>query len=326
MALNLKLKLKSNLKQQIENENKREKKQDKRFLNYYDLKEGEKIKLLIVPDTNGNLWTKFRKHGPNLKVPGVGSVRCLHEAAGENCPACEKGFEFLNLHRESGLKEHKDEAKRWFARDYLLMSCIVLESPIEIAESPDKNQVKLLFVPYAVENIIKEAITEGVLEEDEICSTPFFLKKTLNGGGYADYTNSYFARKQIDDDELEFFSDLVVEQYDYDTIDVIPEAPSHEEVEEWLAKAIELDAKAKKGDTEKEEEQPARKLTTPVKKQQADEKEEAARPAKKVHHHADDIDEDESSMGEEPAVQEKEEEQPAPSKSSSLRDRLKNLR
>lgn len=311
MALNnLKLKLKNNLKQQIEEESKKGGGgNDPRFLNYWDLKDEEKVKILFVPDVNGELWARFRKHGPSLNVRGAGSIRCAYESSGVDCPACQKGFDLLNLEKETGAKEYKDEAKRWFAKEYVLMSCIVLDSPFEVNEAADHNQVKLTYVPYGIEKLIKEAVTEGQLGEDDLCTTPFFIKKTTNKGGYADYSNSYFARKAVTDDELEFFSDLKVEQYDYSTLDLIPAASTTEEVEEWLVKAVEAVNKASKeptksGASKTTEDRPLR------------EKAPTRTPS-------DEIDEDQEHMGE--ARQAAEEEPPKPAK-GSLKDRLANLR
>lgn len=317
MSIGLKLKLKSNLKKQIEEESQKSGGNDARFLNYWDLKDGEKVKVLFVPDVAGELWAKFKKHGPGLKTRGTGAIRCAYESAGEDCPACQKGFEFLDLAKETEDKSYKDEAKKWFAREYTLMSCIVLESPFEVSEATDHNQVKLIYVPYAIEKLIKEAVTEGQLDEDELCHTPFFIKKTTNQGGYADYSSSYFARKQVADDELAFFDDQVVEQFDYKTLDVIPPVTTTEEVSEWLEKAEEAVAKAakddsgssrsKKADAEKEEPQRPRRQETA--------RQTREEPASEDKHA--DVDDGEP---------EQEEEAPAPAKSGGLRDRLAKLK
>lgn len=327
MSIGLKLKLKSNLKKQIEDESKGSGGNDPRFLNYWDLKDGEKIKILFVPDTNGELWGKFKKHGPSLKVRGAGSIRCSYESSNEDCPACQKGFELLNLEKETGDKSYREEAKRWFARDYTVMSCVVLDSPFEVSEAPDHNQVKLIYVPYAIEKLIKEAVTEGQLDEDELCRTPFFIKKGKNAGGYAEYTSSYFARKAVSDDELDFFADQKVEQYDYTTIDVIPAPTSTEEVDDWLVKAIEVVEKADKSSSKDEEEEKApRKATSPLsrRKQEEDDEDEEDEPRTRrsrvveEEEDEDDLDKDQETMGEEKST-------PAPKK-TSLRDRLNGLK
>lgn len=241
MAFNLNLNVKTNLKKQIEKEASGGR--DGRFLNYFDLKKGEKMKVLFLPDANGEFWQKFSKHGPNLKLPGLEPVACPYKAARQECAACQKGFDLLNQAKELGEKtpegkELKDEAKRWFAKDYTLVQVLVLDTPVEIAEADDGNQVKLMYLPFAIEKIIKNAVVEGIVEEDEISSVPFYIKKTENQGGQAAYTDSYFSpRETVGDDDLAFFEGLKVEQYDYSKLDVVPEDASSEEVVAWMEKA-----------------------------------------------------------------------------------------
>lgn len=253
---NLKTRIKSNLKKEIENEN--NKGGDKRFLNFFDLKEGEKMTILFLPDVEGEFWAKFSKHGPQLTITGsdgkkrgvrgAGSINCAYKSSGEECPACQKGFDLFSASKDAGGDKFlKDEGKKWMPRDYTLVSCIVLESPVEVTADDKGNQVKLMYLPYAIENIIKEAITEGQVEEDELCTTPFVIKKTTNSGGWASYENSYFSRKQVDEDDLEYLEDLVVEQFDYSSLDIIPPATTTEEVQAWLEKAEEAYEKAQRG-------------------------------------------------------------------------------
>lgn len=251
---NLKTKLKQNLKKDIE----REKeggggRKDLRFLNYYDLKFGEKMTVLFVPDVNGSFWRKFSKHGPNLKITGidgkdknvrVDSISCARIGSGEDCAVCQKGFDLFALAKETADKTYKDEGKKWMCRDYTLVSCIVLESPMDIVTAEDGNQVKLMYLPFGIENVIKEAISEEIVDEADLCSTPFVIKKTKNQGGKASYDNSYFARKQVEDEELDFLSDMVVEQFDYEEIDIVPTNTTAEEMEDWLVIAEEAYEKA----------------------------------------------------------------------------------
>lgn len=255
MALpNLKTKVKQNLKKDIENDKKSNNKNDGRILNYFDLKEGEKMTILFVPDVNGEFWSRFSKHGPQVKIKnakgqatsvrGIGSINCSYKSSGEDCPACIKGFDLFAEAKETNSKELKEEGKKWMPRDYTLVSCIVLESPVDIATDETKNEVKLFYLPYAIEETIKESIEEGIIDEDALCTTPFIIKKTEGKGGNASYANSYFGRKQVTDEDLEFLEDLVVEQYDYSNLDLIPPPSTSEDVQEWLDKAEETYAKA----------------------------------------------------------------------------------
>jgi len=232
-----KLKLKNNIREQVEKEDQKSGGPDKRFLNFYDLKQGEKMSVLIVPDPNGELWVKYKKHGPNLGVRGMETIGCAYHAGGQDCPACQKGFEYLELAKETGDDSYKKEAKKWFARDYTVMNVIVLDSPIDVVEADDGNQVKLMYVPYAIEKLIKEQIKEGILDEDELVTTPLVIKMDKNGAGFADYSSSFFSRKTVTEEELEVFDDFVVEPFDLINLDTIPDAPSTEEVAEWVEKA-----------------------------------------------------------------------------------------
>lgn len=311
----LKLKLKGNLKEKIEKESTRGG-SDPRFLPFYDMKDGTKMRVLFVPDVNGELWTKAKKHGPNMKVRGLKAIRCLHDATGEKCPACEKGFDLLNLSKETNDSSYKEEAKKWFARETTYMSVLVLDSPIEIPESPNKNEVKIFAVPFSVEKIIREAITEGQVDESEICSTPFYIKKTTNGGGFADYSSSYFDRRPVTDEEMEFFEhpDIVVEQYDYENFDVVPAAPSSEEMRDWILEA----SKALSGSEEKEE-APRSQRETPERNQERTSRREEPEMTEEERY----MGEGRSQQDRSPEPEEKKE--TAPSKPSSLRDRLSNL-
>jgi len=302
-ALSLKnLKMKKGLRQQVE-ESDRSKGKDTRFLNYYDLNFNEKMKVLIIPDKNGELWSEFKLHGPNLKNRRVGTINCSYTSNNQECPACQHGFDLLNLQKETGNIEYKEEAKKWFGREYTIMSVLVLESPIEVQESPDGNQIKLMYVPFNMRKVIKEAIIEGQVEEDMITSIPFIIKKTKNQGNQAAYDSSYFARETVTDEELEYFDDLLVEQYDYSDLDIIPDSTTTEEVREWLEKALDIieehgyDSDTKERDT----------------------KEEKPAPRKgRVQENDDDGPEEGQ---DEPAEEEKEEEAPV-RKPGGLRDKL----
>lgn len=328
---NLKTKIKQNLKKDIEAE--KSKGNDTRLLNYYDLKDEEKMTILFVPDQNGEFWAKKSLHGPNLhiikdkkkvSVRGAGSINCAYKSSGDDCPACQKGFELFNESNDTGDKDLREEGKKWMSRDYTLVSCIVLESPFEVASDEKNNQVKLMYLPYAVENLIKEAITEGLIDEDELCQTPFIIKKTKKGP-YASYENSYFARKPIQDGDLGFLEDLVVEQYDYGNLDLIPAPTSTKEVAEWLEKAEAAYQKALDGASdnseEEEDDRPVRKqksaldnLTKRKKKEPEPEQEE------------EEEDNDPPFETDEPEHQEEEEEEEEerPSTSSQM-DRLRAL-
>ncbi|WGH49619.1 hypothetical protein [Alishewanella phage vB_AspM_Slicko01] len=250
MSVLSKFKIRKDLQKQIEKEEEKGGgyKKDDRFLPYYELKFNEKVKVLILPDTNGNLWKKYSSHGQNLKVRGTGTIPCRYKNSQESCPICQRGFDLLNQAKETGDTSFKDEAKRWFPKDFTVMSVLVLEAPFDVPISPDQNEVKLMHIPYAIEGLIKNALAEGQLDEDSILTTPLWIKKTIKKGtkDTPDYTSSYFDyRSPVSDEEIEIFDDSIVEAYDYDDLDAIPESPTEEDADVWLAKAIELDEKEK---------------------------------------------------------------------------------
>jgi len=251
MSILNKFKLRQDIKQKLDQEEEQRsggRKKDTRIVPYYDLKFGEKIKVLIVPDENGNLWRKYSTHGPNLKLRGIEAVGCRRNNDKEDCPICQRGFDLLEESKQTGITELKDEAKRWFPKETTVMSVLVLESPIEIPISDDQNEVKLMYVPYAIESLIKNAMAEGQIDTDTILTTPLWIKKAIKKGtkDTPDYTSSYFDyRAQVSDDELSAFDDSVVEPFNYDELDLIPVSPSYEEAEDWVADAMEKDEKQK---------------------------------------------------------------------------------
>lgn len=308
-----KLKLKKGMKEKIKQEASGNK-NDPRILNYYDLKDGEKMHILFVPDVNGEIWTKFKIHGPNLNEKGVGGVRCSDEANQTDCPACQQGYELLNEGKEddNDYEEYKEEAKRWFARENFIAQCLVLESPFEVNESPDGNQVKLIRLPYAVKSIIEESVIEGLIDEDEICTTPFVLKNKKTGNGKNNgYKTSYFARQEVTDEELEYFEDLMVEPYDFSDLDLIPKASTEKEVQKWLDGAIKK-VYGGSGDEDEDDDD------------SADDEKNVKRQAKSKSKTPAESEPDEDPDAEEESSDEKEDKD-KPKKSSSIRDRLKNM-
>ena len=310
-----KFKLKKNLAEEIKKEEQGGK--DNRFLPYYNMKEGEKVKILIVPDVNGNLWKKYETHGPSLKLRGVKPLLCRHRHGGGDCPVCQKAYDLLDQSKSAGDESLKDEAKRWFPKSTTIMSVIVLDAPFDYPASDDHNEVKLMYVPYAVEALIKNALAEGQIDEDSLTTTPLFIKKTKNKGGQAAYDNSYFDRKEVSEAELAVFEDddLVVEQFNFDELDLIPELPTLEFSEEWLAEAERSDEKAKRSTGKTENEDDAPKAPTSLRDRLKAKKDDKV----------DDDKVDEVEETEEQEMEEESEPQPQPepvSRADSLRARL----
>ena len=320
-----KFKLKKNLTEEMKKEDTGGK--DTRFLPYYNMKEGEKVKVLIVPDVNGNLWKKYETHGPNLGLRGVKPLLCRYKHGGGDCPICQKAFDLLDQSKAIGAdtskgKEVKEEAKRWFPKSTTVMSVIVLDAPFDYPASPDHNEVKLMYVPYAVEALIKNSLAEGQIDEDSLTSVPLYIKKTKNKGGQASYENSYFDRSVVSDEEMAVFDDedLVVEQFDFDVLDIIPEVPELDVAEEWLSSAEKADNKAKaaagKGGSDEDDDTPKAKAPTSLQDRMKAKKAAAltAANAEQEEEEAEEQEEAEEVQEETPA--------PAPSRTASLRERL----
>lgn len=206
---------------------------DKRFLNYFDLEEGQKMTIRLLPDggDSGEYWLEYSTHGSKLKVRGVDSIACAYTSSGEECPACQKFFDLWE-------EDNKDEAKRWGKKETIIAQCLVVDSPIEVNETEDGNPVKLIYLPFGVRDMIKEQIIEGQIEDPS--DFELILKKTKNSGGYAAYDKSYFDMKS------EPLSDEIIEMFDsgelelFDLSEELPAATTTEDVDEWMDKVMPL--------------------------------------------------------------------------------------
>lgn len=210
-------------------------KKDPRILPYYDLKVDEKMEIILIPNPEGNLFSHYKKHGPNLKTPAAGSIGCRHHQERETCPICIHGFETMDADKELG--------KKFMPKDYYVYQCVVVNAPMEILPQTDGNEARIFYAPWGVHEKIKEAWAEGLVEDPT--EHVFVIKKTAGKGGNdnASYSNSYFRQEKIPENIIEAFGEAVIEPYDlnvaYGDIDpIIPASPSEEEAEEWLGKAI----------------------------------------------------------------------------------------
>ena len=209
---------------------------DKRFLNYFDLKEGEKMTIRLLPDggNSGEYWLEYATHGGNLKLRGLDSISCAYTSSGENCPACAHSFDYHN-------DGDKEQAQRWRSKETHIGQCMVVDAPMEINETEDGNPIKLVYLPFSIVEEIQEAIMEGKI--GEIMDHEFTIKKTIGKNGFAQYNKSYFNTTEdpLADDILKMFDDGKLNLFDLS--EELPAPTSTEEVDEWLEKAIELDDK-----------------------------------------------------------------------------------
>jgi hypothetical protein len=351
-----KLKNTKSLTKQVKDAQSEQYEKDHRVLNYYDLKEGEKMKLIFVPDENGELWAKFAKHGANLtytsggktrNVPGVGSIGTI--ANNSESPIMQHGYSFLEKERQTGDKKWRDEAKKWFPRDYTIMSCVVLESPIEVKPNNDGNEVKLINVPQKVVSKIMNELSEGNISEEEFFITPFILKASRNDSGFRSYEESFFARKPMSDGELEDLDERTINLFDYSTLDMIPKTPTIDEQQAWLDKAIAAYNRSTGAvaHSDDEEEEAPRKVQPKVRhEEEDDEPPRRSAPARRVVEEDDEeevprkksrvVEDDEDDEPPRKATRRVEEDEdadsidhmnePKPEARGSIRDRLSGLR
>lgn len=216
----------------IKQTEKKTKSNDPRFLNYYDLEDGQEMEVLLLADPNGELIVSYKTHGDGLKVRGAGKINCSYSSSGEACPACMRSFEFW----DAGDEENN---KKWRAREHHIAQVVVLKSPVEVPDSPDGNVVKLFNMPFR----IKEMITDGMLNGTVPDPTEqvLVIKRTKNKGGFANYDKSFFrpgsAAEHIPEDVV-----AAAENGNLKTFDLsleVPAATTGAEVQAWLDKADE---------------------------------------------------------------------------------------
>lgn len=230
MALT-KTKLKESFKKQLDRSSGKKRDTDPRLLNYFDMDAGESMKILLVPDPDGELFYNYKVHGSNMNLRGVNTIRCTYEATGESCAACAISWE----HYQNG---NKEENKKWISDEKTLGQCVVLDSPIEVKDNPDDNFVKLFYVPAKVKKMIHEALVEEII--DDPTEHILVIKKTKNEGGWNSYENSYFIQKQYQPSKelLEAVDEGFVRPYSYAEMeekeDLIPKRTTPKEVEEWV--------------------------------------------------------------------------------------------
>lgn len=340
-------KSKTSLVAQVKKLQKGEYESDKRFLNYFDLKDGESMKVLFVPDTNGELYVSYKKHGPNLhyfdaqgKRQGIRGVKPIGVYPIDNdSPVMQHGYDLLNLEKETGQKFYREEAKKWFPKGYTVMTCIVLDAPMEVPHSDDGNDIKLFNVPYAVQNYIINQIVDEVITEEELWTTPFIIKKSKNTGGWVTYENSYFARKPLSDDEFEAIEESCkLIPFNFQDADFVPATPTIDELQEWLDNALVAYEKATggNGDDLSNDEDDAPPVVATKKSTGTSLKDRIAKKATVVEEDEEDDLPFDNAPEEEPTpikkrvvqdvVEEDEEEDVAPAKPSPLSERLAKLR
>ena len=144
----LNLKLKTSLKSVIENEEKSagSSKKDPRYLNYFEMKEGQRMEVLFLPCASGeSSWATDHVHGPRAKVGqqrirGVAPIACSRMMSGEKCVICDEMF----AKYQAGDKE---AGNRLQVTERTTAQVLVISSDIEVLYPEDGNVVKFFNVP-----------------------------------------------------------------------------------------------------------------------------------------------------------------------------------
>lgn len=217
------------LERSIERDSKGSASKDKpEVLPYYKLDFNEKMEVAFIPYEDGDLFKHFKRHGGNLGVSGVGSVDCIWHSRGESCPACAKGYTYVENGKGTPM------SKKWMAKDTFVAQVVVLSAPFDIEPLEDGNEVRLFYMPFAVKEKIIEAFQEGIIEDPT--QHTFVIKKTKSAGGEASYQNSYFIQQPISDDVIAAFEGAKVEVLDLEALEVAPKYVTAPEIEDWIVK------------------------------------------------------------------------------------------
>lgn len=203
---------------------------DKRFLNYWDLKEGEELTIRLLPDAgdhtySNGLFIEFESHW----IDGEASLCPKSNGRYEKCSICKHGWDHW----------HNDEKKlssKWRAKRRYISQCLVVgESPIKLDDNPDGKMVYLINLPKAVRDEVLKQISAGNIENP--VNHNLVIKRTISDG-QADYGGSYIVMKEKP------LPDEVVEAIEnsgglYDLAEMLPAMPDAEQEADLLRRGIE---------------------------------------------------------------------------------------
>lgn len=204
-------------------------KNDPLYLNYFDLEIGQQMEILLLADDSGELFYEYSTHA--VKRVGTKTIQCCYAASRVPCAPCQYGF---SLYQDG----NKDDSQQWRKKNHMLAQCIVLKSPIDIPETEDGNMVKLIHVPFAISEMIKDGMINGTVSDPT--QKVLVIKKTKKNANsqYAAYDKSFF-KNESPELPAEF-----IEAYDAGLIvarnlkEHLPPVASEDELKEWLATAL----------------------------------------------------------------------------------------
>ncbi len=162
------------------------------------------------------------KGKPDTKQVVV-QVPCV-EMFGENCPILA---EVRPWYKDDTLKDMAN--KYWKKRSYLMQG-FVRANPIGDDVTP-ANPIRRLIVSSQLFPLVKAVLTDLEVEElptHQLKGLDFNIRKTMNKGGYAEYTTSSWARKETPLNETEL---AAIEAHGlYNLKDFLPKKPSEAEL------------------------------------------------------------------------------------------------
>lgn len=223
-------KLAENLREKLikRNDEKSRKGNDPRFLNYFDMNEGQEMHVLLLPDggDSGELFMEYENHGGGIR--GVRTINCSYVSNGEDCVVCDRSW---NLH-SSGDKEGANQFRR---REHAIAQCVVLKSPVEVPMAEDGNIVKLINLPFKVKETIVNSVVDEIIEDPT--AHVLVIKKTKNAGGRASYDRSHFKPQPVGEDDIPTEVVTAIENGNlnpFNLADEIPDATTSADMVEWL--------------------------------------------------------------------------------------------
>jgi len=206
---------------------------DLRFINYWDLKPGQELKIRFLPDAgehelSNGLYIQFKHH----RIAGEWVLCPKSYGKYEKCAICQRGWDMYH----NGDREHY---KEWVSKQARYAQCIVIDDGgLDIPEDPDGRIVRLLNMPQAVEEEIMKHLMNGNIEDPT--DHTFVIVRTMDDGR-ASYSKSYVMMKPdpLPDEVLE-----LIEQNGglYDLSELIPAIASPEDEQRLIDAKREKDS------------------------------------------------------------------------------------
>lgn len=215
---------------------------DKRFLNYYDLDFGDSMKVVLIPDPEGNYYHKWTRHGTYSQE--IDSFPCRYQNQNKaSCPICLGAYEF---YQQGKLDKNGNPLSQHFSKKtYVLAQCVVIDSSIEIQDHGEDTLVHLIWLPIKVFDKLHESVDEGIIQND-IQEHMLVLKKTKSSNGNPGYEHSYFRESiyEPSDDMMQAINAGLIQPWTLSEVEspkgerYVPEPVTEEQAQEWFDKCV----------------------------------------------------------------------------------------